>query len=68
MMMKRLRVIGSTLRARSVPAKGALMKQLSERVWPLIESGDITPIIETVISIDEAQRAHDLIAGRRHFR
>jgi putative PIG3 family NAD(P)H quinone oxidoreductase len=67
MMMKRLRVIGSTLRARSVPAKGALMKQLFERVWPLIESGGITPIIETVIPIDEAQRAHDLIAGDDTF-
>lgn len=67
MMMKRLRVIGSTLRARSVPAKGALMRQLHQRVWPLIESGAIAPIIETVIPIDEAQRGHDLIASDDTF-
>lgn len=63
MMMKRQRVIGSTLRARSVPAKAAVMDALHERVWPLIESGEIKPIIEAEIPLPEAGRAHELIAG-----
>lgn len=67
MLMKRLRIIGSTLRARPVEAKAAIMKALHDRVWPLIESGDITPIVEEVVPIAEAGRAHDLIASDTTF-
>jgi len=63
MMMKRQRVIGSTLRARTVPAKAAVMDALYERVWPLLESGEIKPIIEAEVPLPEAARAHELIAG-----
>lgn len=65
MMMKRQRVIGSTLRARSIPAKSAVMDALYERVWPLIASGEIKPIIETEIAMAEAASAHELIAGNQ---
>jgi len=63
MMIKRQRVIGSTLRARSIPAKAAVMDALFERVWPLVESGEIQPIIDAEIPMAEAARAHELIAG-----
>ena len=63
--MKRQRVIGSTLRARSVPAKSAVMDALYERVWPLIASGEIKPIIETEIAMADAASAHELIAGNQ---
>lgn len=67
MLMKRLRIIGSTLRARPVAAKTEVMDALFERVWPLIEAGTIKPIIEEVIPIAEANRAHALIAGDTTF-
>lgn len=67
MMMKRLRIIGSTLRARPVAAKTEVMDALFDRVWPLIESGRIRPIVEQVIPIAEANRAHELIAGDQTF-
>ena len=63
LLMKRLRIIGSALRTRSVAAKSAVMDGLQRDVWPNIESGAIQPIIETVIPMAEAQRAHELIAG-----
>ena len=63
MMMKRLRIIGSTLRARPIPEKAAIMDQLLKNVWPDIEKGRIKPIIETVIPLPEAQQAHELVAG-----
>ena len=63
LLMKRLRVIGSTLRARSIAAKSAVMDGLQRDVWPKIEKGAIQPIIETVVPMPEAQRAHDLVAG-----
>ena len=63
MMMKRLRIIGSTLRARSIGAKTAVMGALLERVWPRIEAGKIRPIIETVFPLAEIEQAHTLLAG-----
>ncbi len=63
MMIKRLRVIGSTLRARPIAAKAAVMDALRERVWPYLEDGTIKPIIERIIPIAEAESAHALIGG-----
>jgi len=39
------------------------MDALYERVWPLLESGEIKPIIEAEVPLPEAARAHELIAG-----
>jgi putative PIG3 family NAD(P)H quinone oxidoreductase len=63
LMLKRARVIGSTLRARPIGEKAAVMDQLRERVWPLLASGAIEPVIEAVLPIDQAEQAHALVAG-----
>ena len=67
MMMKRLRIIGSTLRARSIAAKATVMDALQKRVWPLLESGAIKPTIEQVLPIEQAAEAHRLIASDQTF-
>ena len=67
MMAKRLRVIGSTLRARSIAAKALVMDALLERVWPLLEDGTVKPVIERTLPIAEAAAAHDLLAGNQTF-
>ena len=61
MMVKRQRIIGSTLRARSPEAKSKVMTNLSNRVWPHIESGEINAIVDHVLPIQDAQVAHELI-------
>ena len=63
LMTKRLRVIGSTLRARSIGAKALVMDALLERVWPLVESGEVKPVIDRVFPIEEAEAAHARLAG-----
>ena len=63
LLRKRIRVKGSTLRAQSIAAKTKIIKELKQRVWPLFENGKIQPVIDTVIPIEEAERAHDLVAG-----
>jgi len=65
MMVKRLRIIGSTLRARSIAAKATVMDSLKERVWPLLDDGTIRPVIERVYPVEEARDAHELIAGNQ---
>ena len=67
MMVKRQRIIGSTLRARTVAAKAAVMDALEERVWPLIESGAIKPIVETILPVQQAAAAHELLATNDTF-
>lgn len=67
LMVKRHRVIGSTLRARSIAAKARVMDELNSRVWPLIESGEIQPIIDQVVPIEQAVAAHQLIASNSTF-
>ena len=67
MMMKRLRIVGSTLRARSIARKAAVMDALKERVWPAIADGRIRPVIEAVVPMPEADAAHRLIAGNETF-
>lgn len=63
MMMKRLRVIGSTLRARPLAEKAAVMAQLKEKVWPKIEAGEIKPIVDTVFPIEKTDAAHQLVTS-----
>lgn len=67
LMMKRLRVIGSTLRARSVSRKAEVMDHLRRRVWPLFASGEIKPIIDAQLPITQAEEAHALVAGDGTF-
>ena len=64
---KRLKLIGSTLRSRSISEKAQVMDALSNWVWPHLEDGRIKPIIEAVIPIEEAQDAHDLVESNDTF-
>ena len=66
-MVKRLRVVGSTLRSRTIAQKALVMDALKERVWPRIEAGAIRPVIDTVLPMDQAEEAHRLIAGNDTF-
>lgn len=64
---KRLRVIGSTLRARTVEAKAKIMASMLENIWPKLESAEIRPIVDTVMPVQEAGAAHDLVASDKTF-
>lgn len=66
-MLRRLTITGSTLRARPVAFKAALARQLHERVWPLLESGKAKPVIHQVFPAREAARAHALMESSEHI-
>ncbi|MCZ6447451.1 MAG: NAD(P)H-quinone oxidoreductase [Alphaproteobacteria bacterium] len=66
-MLKRLTLTGSTLRARSVGFKGAIAEKLKAKVWPLIEAGRIRPVIDTVFPLAEAAKAHALMESSAHM-
>lgn len=66
-MMKRLTITGSTLRARPVAHKAPIAKNLEEKVWPLLASGIIKPIIDRTFPLSEAASAHALMESNRHI-
>ncbi|MDV6318093.1 NAD(P)H-quinone oxidoreductase [Chromohalobacter sp. HP20-39] len=57
MLMKRQRVIGSTLRSRSPHAKGAILDALHAHVWPKLANGDIKPLVDKAWPIQDADTA-----------
>ena len=67
LMRRRLTLTGSTLRARPVAFKGALARQLHAQVWPLLESGQVRPVIHQVFPAAEAARAHALMESSAHI-
>ena len=62
-LMKRIKIIGSTLRNRSLLDKATLMKTLEKEVWPKFVSGDILPIVDAIYPFSEAEKAHELMAS-----
>jgi NADPH:quinone reductase len=61
LMLKRLVHTGSTLRAREAPFKAALAAAVEREVWPLVASGGLRPVIDAVVPLTEAARAHALL-------
>src|SRR5438876_91865 len=53
-MQRRLTITGSTLRVRPVAEKGAIAAAVHDRVWPLIESGAVKPVIHATFPLREA--------------
>lgn len=63
---KSLRLIGSRLRPRSLDEKINITRQFQSRFWPLLESGVLVPIIDTVFPMPEAQKAHQYVGENRN--
>jgi NADPH:quinone reductase-like Zn-dependent oxidoreductase len=64
---KRLRILGTVLRARPLEEKIALAREFSDRVVPLFASGRVRPVIERVYSFSEIRAAHELMESDAGF-
>ena len=67
LMMKRQRIIGSTIRARSEKLKKIVMNELHEKVWPFIESNQIKPVIHEVLDISDTEKAHQIMEENQNI-
>ncbi|MBV1888780.1 MAG: NAD(P)H-quinone oxidoreductase [Proteobacteria bacterium] len=65
LMVKRFKLIGSTLRSRTDGQKTQLIQSLREQVWPLFDSGQLTPIIHTTMPITEAEQGFALVESNK---
>ncbi len=66
-MLKRLTITGSTLRARDTQFKSNIAKQLLKQVWPLLQSGKIKPVIDSTFPLKQADKAHQLMESSQHI-
>nr|WP_297532894.1 NAD(P)H-quinone oxidoreductase [uncultured Roseateles sp.] len=63
---RRLTITGSTLRPRPIAFKAGIARALRERVWPLLESRTISPVIFKQLPATEAAAAHALMESGEH--
>lgn len=64
---KSLRIIGSRLRPRPLSEKIAITGRFEEEVWPLLVSGKVEPIIDSVFPLEEAEEAHEYVRQDRNL-
>ena len=57
-MVRRLTISGSTLRPQSVAAKARIAEELRAKVWPLLASGQVAPVLDQRFPLDRAADAH----------
>jgi putative PIG3 family NAD(P)H quinone oxidoreductase len=66
-MMRRLTITGSTLRPQSDLAKARIAEGLRAHVWPLIEAGRVTPVMDSEFPLAEASAAHARMESSAHI-
>jgi NADPH:quinone reductase-like Zn-dependent oxidoreductase len=64
---KRLHVIGTVLRARSLEEKIAITKAFAQEVVPLLAGGSVKPVIDSVFPLEEIQHAHRRLESNETF-
>ncbi len=65
-MIKRLTVTGSTLRARTAEQKAEIAHELRRHAWPLLENGTVYPIIDSVFPMSDVCEAHQRLESGLH--
>ncbi|MDH3266140.1 MAG: NAD(P)H-quinone oxidoreductase, partial [Gammaproteobacteria bacterium] len=64
---RRLTITGSTLRPQSVTEKSQIANDVAEHVLPLLQAGDVRPIIHTQFALHDAAAAHELMESSHHM-
>ena len=67
LMVKRQKIIGSTIRARSNETKNIVMQELSEKVIPLFESGMLKPVIHETFYFSECNQAQEMMEANENI-
>lgn len=65
-MMKRLTITGSTMRARTTEEKASITQGLKNQVWPLLEQGQCIPMIYKTFNFEQIQNAHAALDTGEH--
>jgi NADPH:quinone reductase len=66
-MHKRLRIMGTALRIRSLEEKATATRLFAEQVVPLLCSGAVRPVVDKVFRMEEVRAAHERIESNESF-
>ncbi|ALS56717.1 NADPH:quinone oxidoreductase [Rathayibacter toxicus] len=66
LMRRRGTVFATTLRARPLAERRAIIAQVQEHLWPLVTEGRVRPVIDQVVPLAEAERAHERLLTSGH--
>lgn len=66
LLTKRAAIIGTTLRARSIEEKTAIMEQVRIHVWPLVSSGAVKPMVDKTFPLTHVAAAHEYLDSGSH--
>lgn len=66
-MRKRLKIIGSVMRPQSLKEKIAITQRFVQRWLPELKDGTLQPIIDTVFTLEQVQKAHEYMEQNRNF-
>lgn len=66
-LIKRLTLTGSTLRAQTFAQKTVMVEEIMEAVYPHLESGAIRPVVDSVFPLAEVEQAHARMQGGEHM-
>lgn len=66
-MVRRLTLTGSTLRPRSDRFKALLAQEIAREAWPLVESGELRPVMDRIFPLSEVAAAHARMEAGDHF-
>jgi putative PIG3 family NAD(P)H quinone oxidoreductase len=66
LLTKRAAIAATSLRPRPLAEKAAIVAAVREHVWPLIEAGNVRPVIDRTLPIQDAAEAHRLVEGSGH--
>ena len=58
---------GTTLRARPIAEKAAIIASVLANVWPLVEAGQVVPVIDQRLPLADAARAHERMESSAHI-
>jgi NADPH:quinone reductase len=64
---RRATITGTVLRSRTPDEKVAAARAFAVHVLPLLEAGTVVPVIDEVLPLTEAVRAHEIVAANRNF-
>lgn len=67
LLIRRLQVIGSTLRTRSVDEKAEIVRQFQARFGDGLRNGTIKPVVDKVLPLEQAAEAHRIVQASTHF-
>ncbi|MEO9140133.1 MAG: NAD(P)H-quinone oxidoreductase [Jatrophihabitans sp.] len=67
LLTKRATVHAAGLRGRPAAEKAAIVGETQNAVWPMIEAGEVRPIVDRVLSLDDAAEAHRVLDSSEHI-